>query len=268
MTPDALRHALIDAHRDGVRAALITDIDGTISPIAPTPQAAIVLPEARTALETIARHLPLTAAITGRAAADGRAKVGLDGLVYVGNHGFERWIDGRVEIAPEAAAARPALEAVIAALRAHLLPGMFIEDKRATLSIHYRAVDDPAAVEAAFSVLLAEVCAAHGLAHSSGHRLYEVRPRAPIDKGTAFASLIAEYAIGAAVWLGDDVTDADAMRAARALRESGQCAAYAIGVTGVDGTTPTPVRKNADALLPGVESTAAWLSALARGLSG
>jgi trehalose 6-phosphate phosphatase len=264
MNADAIRNALIVAHRAGVRVAVITDIDGTISRIAPSPEAAFVVPEARAALEVLAYHLPLTAVITGRAAADGRAKIGLDGLVYVGNHGFERWIDGAVQIAPEAAAARPALEAVIAALKPHLLPGMFIEDKRATLSIHYRAAADPAAAAAAFAPLVARWSAAHGLAHFAGHRLYEVRPRAAIDKGTAFASLIAEYRIGAAVWLGDDVTDADAMRAARAMRADGQCAAYGLGVAGADA--PRAVLDAADALLPGVDGAADWLSRLADAL--
>ncbi|HEV7664378.1 MAG TPA: trehalose-phosphatase, partial [Chloroflexota bacterium] len=73
------------------RAGLVTDVDGTISPIVARPEDAAVLPAARDALAGLSHLLSMVAVVSGRRASDARAMVGVDGLVYVGNHGLERW---------------------------------------------------------------------------------------------------------------------------------------------------------------------------------
>ena len=77
---------------------LISDVDGTISQTAPTPQQAKVSPMCRHYLSILCRHLALVAAISGRPAAEARNMVGIDGMVYIGNHGLERWSEGHSEI--------------------------------------------------------------------------------------------------------------------------------------------------------------------------
>ncbi|HQE17905.1 MAG TPA: trehalose-phosphatase, partial [Aggregatilineales bacterium] len=67
---------------------LITDVDGTISPIVPDPDEARVTAQNRRLLEELGKLLPLVAVISGRAAADVQARVGLPHVLYVGNHGF------------------------------------------------------------------------------------------------------------------------------------------------------------------------------------
>ena len=77
------------------------DFDGTLSPIAPTPDLAI-LPE------SVGRQLRLCAGlfpvviISGRSLADVQKKVGLKNLSYAGNHGLEWKIYGKKEIIPKA----------------------------------------------------------------------------------------------------------------------------------------------------------------------
>src|SRR5207253_7366923 len=71
------------------RAGLVTDVDGTISPIVAQPEDAVVLPEAREALRGLSEILELVAVVSGRRAADAWAIVGVDRLAYVGNHGLE-----------------------------------------------------------------------------------------------------------------------------------------------------------------------------------
>ena len=73
---------------------LITDVDGTISETAPTPQEAKVHSLCQRYLSELCRHLPLVAAISGRSVAQVRDMVGIDGMVYVGNHGLEVWVEG------------------------------------------------------------------------------------------------------------------------------------------------------------------------------
>ncbi len=257
---DLLRE-LVARGRSGQRVGLITDIDGTISPMAETPQAAQVTPTSRDLLRRLGDQLALVAAISGRAAANAREKVGLPEMVYVGNHGLERWHEGHIDVPPEAAAARPAIEQVIAALQPHIAPGMIIEDKGVTLAIHYRTTADPAGVQAAIAPLLERLCRDLGLRLAPGKLSFEVRPAVDLHKGTAFTRLVSDYTLAAAVYLGDDVTDADALRAARDLRHAGICFAVGIGVESDE--TPAPVQEAADLLVsgvPGVEAFLGWFS--------
>ena len=69
--------------------ALILDVDGTISPIAPTPEAALVDAACQMALQTLVVQLPMVAVVSGRPAAEAASIVGVDGMVYVGDHGLE-----------------------------------------------------------------------------------------------------------------------------------------------------------------------------------
>lgn len=255
--------AFVERARTG-RAGYVTDVDGTISPIAPTPDAAYVTDAARTSLHALSQHLALVAVISGRAADDVRQRVGVDSMTYVGNHGMEIWADGGVSAIPEAAAARPALERVIAAAQPELLPGMILEDKRVTLSIHYRSADH-ARAQAKFTPLLERVTAQTGLRLFPGKLIYEIRPDIPTDKGTAFVRLIHDYQLDAAIYIGDDVTDADALRAAREMRSAGDCYAVGIGVTSED--TPAVVQESADMLVEGVGGVEAMLAWLVSALS-
>ncbi|MFN8453024.1 MAG: trehalose-phosphatase, partial [Anaerolineae bacterium] len=85
------------------------------------------------------------------------------------------------------------------------------------------------------------------------------------NKGTAFARLIAEYALAAAIYIGDDVTDADALIAAQSLRRGGTCYALGVGVESDD--TPAVLQDNADLLVSGVSGVEALLDWLLSVLS-
>jgi trehalose 6-phosphate phosphatase len=247
------------------RLGVITDMDGTISPIALTPDSAVVTPRSRDLLRQLHQRVALVAVVSGRAVADVRERVGLPELVYVGNHGLERWRNGKIDVVPEAVAVRPVLSAAAAELRLRLLPGMLIEDKGVTLAIHYRLADDPAKAQAVFTPLVRVTAEAHGLAAFEGKMIFELRPPVKIDKGTTFRRLVAEYQLDAAVYLGDDTTDADALRTAQGLRQSGTCYALAVGVESDE--TPEPVRAYSDVLVSGVAGVENWLETLLNALS-
>ena len=76
------------------RLGLITDVDGTISPIVDVPDEARVTPRNLKLLAELEIQLPLVAVVSGRSAEDVAQRVGLPGLVYIGNHGMERFQDG------------------------------------------------------------------------------------------------------------------------------------------------------------------------------
>lgn len=241
------------------RLGLITDMDGTISPLVLVPDDAEVTARSRDLLAGLEPLLTLVAVISGREVADVRRRVGLDALTYIGNHGLEQWHDGQVQYAPEALPYRESIEQVIAALDSLLLPGMQLEDKIVTLSIHYRRAHDPTAAEALAAPLRA-LAQAQGLAFFEGKRVFELRPPLEIDKGTAFMRLVDEHRLDAAIFMGDDTTDADALRAARDLRAAGVCDTLALGVASED--TPAAVRASADVLVQGVSSVEDFLDEL------
>lgn len=248
------------------RLGIITDFDGTLSQIVDDPDAAQISPGSKAALATLQRELALLAVVSGRGAAAIHQKTGLDGVVYVGNHGMERWVDGAVRVPDQVAAYRPKLEAVLAALENVDEPGMRVEDKGATASVHYRQTIDPGAAAERLRAVLGPLTAEHDIALHTGKMIFELRPPIDTDKGTAFRALVDEFELSAALFLGDDVTDASALQVARELRENGDTYAVGIGVQHPDDT-PQLVLDASDVLADGVDDVTAFLEWLSNALS-
>lgn len=244
------------------RSGLITDVDGTISPIVPEPELALVLPRARAALDGLRRHLALVAVVSGRSAAEAHRLVDLDGLVYVGNHGLE--VDGQV--VPEARPWVARLAAVLADLETKLPdPGMRVENKGVTGSVHYRLAADPERARLALLELVARCALTSGLRVEQGRMVLNLLPPLRVSKGSAVTWLAREHGLERVVYLGDDVTDAHAFVALTALRARGELDALSIGVVGPE--TPASVRQLADASVPSVEAVADLLCGVLERLS-
>jgi len=240
------------------RLGLITDIDGTISPIVAVPDAAFVTPRNLELLQALQPHLALTAVISGRTVTDTQKMVNLPGLVYIGNHGIEWWSNGQATIAPEVISYRPTLEAALKDIEPHLLPGMLLEDKGVTLSVHYRLTEQPDSVEDSFAPILQYIATQHGLSLFLGRRVFELRPPVQVNKGSALYTLVTQHHLDGAIYLGDDTTDVDALRMARRLREELTC--YALGVGVESEHMPAALRETADLLVSGVQDVEAFLT--------
>jgi len=240
-------------------AGFVSDFDGTLSPIVPHPDAARPLPQAVEALEKLVGYLALVAIVTGRRAEDVAQRLPVSGIVIVGNHGAEWLEDGRLRIAAEAEPWIPHVVAAAQALRQRL-PDFLVEDKLVTLTVHLRNVDDPAKRERAQAVV-AEVAATCGLVVKPGREVWELRPPIPLDKGSAVEALVVARALRSIVFAGDDVTDLDAMRRLRRLRERGRVRALLIGVWSAEA--PAALGEEADVLVEGVEALAALLASVA-----
>ncbi len=246
----------------GGRLGLVCDVDGTLSPIVDHPDEAAVTPRNRSLLAALLAVLPLTAVISGRSAEDVYRRLGIDGLATIGNHGLERWQDGQAYPLPAAAGFRLALEQALSEVDELLLKGMLLEDKGVTFSVHYRQSERPEQVRIQLAPLLQKIAAAHGLRLTQGRRVFEFRPPVEVDKGTAFRSLVREYRLDAAFYLGDDTTDIAALQAARSLRQVGECRGYGFAV--VSAGTPGAVLDAADFNIQGVEGVETFLSWLLR----
>ncbi|MFO7536668.1 MAG: trehalose-phosphatase [Chloroflexota bacterium] len=258
-------HKELEKLVNGPRFGLITDVDGTISRLVNDPDAAEIVPRSRQALVALQERLPLVAVISGRAAADVARRVGLPGLVYVGNHGLERWENGRISSLADITPYRPALDRAKTAVESLAPDGMWVEDKQATLSVHYRQTADPVTVYEQYKPQVAQIAANEGLRFFEGRLIFELRPPVEAHKGTAFMALVEEYALDTAVFLGDDVTDVDAMKAAQHLRQAGTCYALAIGVRA--DHTPASVLARSDFLANGVDDVADFLEYLVATIS-
>ena len=241
---------------------LILDMDGTLSPIVNHPDDAQVTPKNLDLLKELQQQLELVGIITGRAVADVRQKVGIEDLVYVGNHGMEHLKDSEIVVSPEIAAYRPNLESVIQQAQPHLMEGMWIEDKQTTLSIHYRNSPNPDKVSQEFSATITPIVEANELELNAGRMIFEIRPAIEINKGVAFRHLIETHQLDAALYIGDDTTDVDAFIVARELREANQCYSLAVGVESDD--MPFAVEDNADMMVSGVSGVEDFLSWLSR----
>ena len=240
------------------RAGLVTDIDGTISPIVARPEEAMVLPMARQALDGLKHRLALVAVVTGRSVDDARQMVGIDDLIYVGNHGLEVYANGHAEIVAEARPWVPRLAAVLGDVTKHLdpsiKPGVIVENKGVTASLHYRLTPDPDQARIELLEILAHATGTAGLRVEEGRRVINVLPPLMVTKGSAVTWMVREHRLDGVVYVGDDITDAHAFRALDVLRQSGQVAAMSIGVVGPE--TPPSVRQLADATVPSVTAVA------------
>lgn len=241
------------------RFGLFSDLDGTLAPIAPTPEAAAITPGNRLALQQLAERLSVVGLISGRRAASLQAKVGLPGLIYVGNHGLEQWLDGEVVGLPEAATHRPALQAAHAAITAILPPGALAEDKGLTLSIHYRHTHNPREFMLTRAVQIQQIAQQHGLVLFTGKMVLELRPPVQVDKGSAFRDLVLEHNLSAALFLGDDISDLAALEVAHTLRQQG-LQVYGVGVLSEEA--PAELASQADFLADGVGDVEALLAYL------
>ena len=249
------------------RVGLFVDFDGTISHLAPTPDDAVVSPRAANALRGLSGKLALVCAISGRGVSDLRVKVGIDELVYVGNHGGEKYEDGSLVVAPGMAEYEDRIVGLLSALRRHVdTPGIIWENKKYSAAVHFRATDDPASVKSALAEALSVVDEVDGLQVFWGKMLLEIRIPNGVHKGDALLELVGEHRLDAAIFLGDDMTDLDAMKTLRDMREHDSL--RGISAVVADESTPEVLLSTADYTLDGVSSVETLLDWLLRASQG
>ena len=255
------RARMVLAH---VPAGLFTDVDGTISPIVSRPADARVLPAARSALSTLGSKLAVVAVVSGRRAEDARRLIGLPELVYVGNHGLETLVDGKLRITPAAQPWLPIVGEAVGELGRRLAqPGVMVEDKGASASVHVRRVAEGDREQA--RRLVEEVGCRLGLRVEYGRMVVNLLPPVAVDKGSAVRELAEANHLRGLLYIGDDLTDTHACAALADLRGRSGCAALSLAVVGPD--TPPMVARVADACLGSSEEVAELLQLLARAVA-
>ncbi len=237
--------------REPGTVAVLTDIDGTLAPVVPTPDAAEVSGELRRLLRRLSESYRVVAGVSGRAAVDAFRLVGLEDIVYYGNHGFEVLRDGEVEVVPEATPYEEKIKELERRAREELEPlDAFIEEKGITVSVHFRNVS-PEVGERCKEFVEREG-ERLGLRITVGRGVAEARPPIQADKGTAVRKIVEEYEPEKALFIGDDTTDLDAFRALEKLREEGILKeTLRVGVKSDEG--PPEIVSEADIVVDDVE---------------
>jgi trehalose 6-phosphate phosphatase len=188
------------------RVLLAFDFDGTLAPIVRNPAAAAMRARTSTLMAEVAKLYPCVV-ISGRSRADVMEKVDTIPLrAVIGNHGMEpsrnlrdaRW-----------------LATLWHAQLASTLPqisGVVIEDKGASLAVHYRQASSRAAVRRLVLIAAADLVGARIV---EGKMVVNVLPAGAPDKGTALITLCKRLRCESAIYVGDDENDEDAFALAR-----------------------------------------------------
>ncbi len=194
---------------------LISDYDGTLTPIVSRPGDAELSKDMKELLGKMARVCPV-AIVSGRSLDDLKARVGLENLYYSGNHGLEITGPGIEFTKEEAKESRAVIEEICEKImeKGGSIEGILVENKGLTASVHYRLVgkkDLPRLkriVEKEISPYKRE-----GLLEiNHGKKVIEIRPDIKWNKGNAVSLLLNVVSLDHdtfPVYLGDDTTDED-----------------------------------------------------------
>jgi len=202
---------------------LLSDYDGTLTPIVSRPEEALLSPRVEEKLYTLAQKPAYSVGIvSGRSMEDLKHMVSIDGIYYAGNHGLEIEGPHLRYISEPARAAQSLIKGMASEMVTALenVDGVIIEDKGLSLSVHYRLVspEEEHIVAEVFRQLTRPLLNDGKIRVTSGKKVYEVRP--PIDwhKGKAVEAIVREIKSAfnlehvLTVYLGDDTTDEDAFK--------------------------------------------------------
>ena len=234
---DATRRSAEDFRRRAERAGVFLDFDGSLSAIVARPELAAPVAGARDALIDLVARYPVVAIVSGRPADELARLLDVDGITYEGLYGME-------ETATDITLALlPSVERAAA-----LVPEAWVDDKRISVAVHYRAAPDPPAARATLISALEPIAAAAGLELMEGKMVLELVPADRPMKGGAVERLARERGLDAVLFAGDDVADIDAFEALDRLPDE-EMLTLRVAVRGPE--TPEELVRRADLAVDG-----------------
>ena len=238
---------------------MITDFDGTLSPIVLDPDTARPMPGAVDLLHLLAGRYARVVVVSGRPArflAEHLRIAGCPRLVAFGLYGLE-WTDGEGVVEHvDAAPWREVIAASVAAAQREAPDDVTVEHKGLALTLHVRVAPKEADWAAGWVV---ERAAATGLVVHPARKSYELRPPVSIDKGTVVADLV--DGMGAACFIGDDLGDLPAFDALDVAAERDGLRALRVAVRSAEA--PPDLLERADLKVDGPSGVLDLLSRLA-----
>lgn len=233
------------------RAAILTDFDGTLSPIVEDWTAAAPLPGAREVLDSLADRYAIVSVISGRPVSYLADHLGTR-LRLSGLYGLESIIGGERVPAAGAEVWRAVIDA--AAESAESRFGTLVEHKGLSVTVHFRTRPEVADEVQAWA---GRESKRTGLELRTAKASVELHPPVAVDKGTVVEAAVA--GLDAVVFLGDDVGDLPAFAALDRLRARG---VHAVKVGVQTAEAPTELIGAADIVVDGPTGALALLRTL------
>lgn len=246
--------------RDPSTTAIVTDFDGTLSPIVEDPDAALPLPGVVDALHDLAVRYGRVAVVSGRPVAFLRDRLELadrpsSPLFVSGLYGIEWLEDGEARVHETAEAFAGAVAGAADRAEVAAPPGVYVERKGYSVTIHVRNAPDQLDWARSWSEATSHTT---GLALHAGRMSFELRPPIEVDKGSVVDAVI--QGASAACFLGDDLGDLPAFDALDRLRAAAGAATVRIGVRSAEA--PAELLERADLVVDGPEGSLALFRSL------
>ena len=207
MTPDLSPFQLLRE-----RTGIFLDFDGTLSEIVARPELARPLLDAPPLLSRLSRSFALVAVVSGRQGQDIRRLLGLSGVAVFGMYGLEGH-------PANVSAVRTAAEEVFAV--SARVRGAWLEDKGASLAVHFRSAPDPDVAGRSIRRELTRIAMRHGLLVLAGKMVVELAPPETPGKGAVVLRESRARGLAGCVYAGDDRADLAAFAALDELRSEG-----------------------------------------------
>jgi trehalose 6-phosphate phosphatase len=207
------------------------DFDGTLAPIVADPAHAAPLPGLIRRLSEMAPLARGVAVLSGRTDADLRRLLPIDGVLLIGENGSGAATpDERLRLRAFEQRARPAVAG---------WPGVVIEVKPASVSVHFRARPE---IASELQRVVRELIGGSRLSMVANRLVFDVRP-ARAGKVQAIRRLILELNPAAVFYAGDGRDDARVIRCLKAAGLAAFCAGLA------SDEIPAPLLRHADVVL-------------------
>jgi len=203
----------------GKKPVFFFDYDGTLTPIVGRPELAVISDDMKKIVEEISRKYT-TAIVSGRARRNVEDLLGIDGLIYAGNHGFDIAGPGISMVYPGAESTMSQVKKITGDLSEELegIPGLIIEKKKFSVAVHYRQVDGKE-VPGIKKTVEKAIAGNKKLRMMIGKMVFEVLPAIDWDKGKAVRWVMEilglSWEAASVIYIGDDTTDEDAFRIMR-----------------------------------------------------
>ncbi|MDP3987975.1 MAG: trehalose-phosphatase [Candidatus Levybacteria bacterium] len=210
----------VETFSNDKRIGLFLDFDGTLASINERPGDVFLPSKTKQILLDLKEKSGFyLAIISGRGLEDLKSKVNIPNITYSGNHGLEWEIDGK----KESRFIKKIKFKMLANLKKRIeklkleFKGVYVEDKKITISIHYRVVaqDQLEAFKKKIEKLIKPYVQSGKLIVMRGKKVYSIRPKAGWNKGMFSKLLVEQLSKKKAskllpIYIGDDTTDEDA----------------------------------------------------------
>ncbi|XP_066902989.1 uncharacterized protein [Halyomorpha halys] len=204
--------------------ALLLDFDGTLAPLVQRPELAELPAETKEILLRLSQNPRIQISIvSGRHVKSVMEKVGIKNITYAGNHGMEIiQSDGSHFMFPMPLEYQEKASQLVKDLQEQVVKeGAWVENKGLTLTLHYR--ETPFEWRAEIVSKARTLIESAGFIASHAHKALEAKPPINWNKGRACIYIL-RTAFGLnwsdrlnVIYVGDDTTDEDAMRALKGM---------------------------------------------------